>query len=333
MHKRYCLITGATGFIGACIAEKMAGVPGIAVVAVVRKKNEYKNVESLRSMGVVLVEGEFYSDDVIAKIFTDYTFSYIIHCAAIRGGGQGTPGDYWRVNIDGTEKLLHASLNGKAGKFIYCSTVGVLGTIPHQLPAGVNTPCNPDGDYHISKYEAEKLVLKYRDNGLDAVIVRPTVTYGEDSSGFPEMLVSLVKKRMLPLTGHEVFIHLLDVNAFANLVISMCNTEKTFNPIVIAADRKPVSLRKLADIIHHALYGREYPSWIVMPGFIFSFLARFFRIARNDKWLTRIELLSRDWYYDIEETIRIYDYDACDTEEVFLKEMGLVPFEDGESNV
>lgn len=333
MKTDYCLITGATGFIGSCIAERMAGVPGITVIAIVRKLNEYKNVETLRSMGVVLVEGDFCSVEIIAQVFRDFTISYIIHCAAIRGGGQGKQSDYWRVNVSGTEKLLQASLERKVRKFIYCSTVGVMGTIPLQLPASADTLCNPDGDYHISKYEAELCVLDYRSRGLDAVIVRPTITYGRGSSGFPEMLVSLIKKRKLPLSGKDVLIHLLDVNALAGLVVSICHSNKTVKPIVIAADREPVSLRRLSNIIHFALYGRKYPSWIIMPGFIFAFLSGIFRIFKNDKWFTRIELISRDWYYDISETVRIYNYNASSTEEVFIKEMGVACDKNSESDV
>lgn len=323
MSRKYCLLTGATGFIGSHIARRLAGDSGITVVAIVRKKNNYKNVDALRSMGVILEEGEFFLEKVISPLFSKYSFSYVVHAAAIRGGGRGKRDEYWRVNVDGTENILRAAQKTGVEKFIYCSTVGVMGTIPVELPAGPHTVCNPDGNYHVSKHEAEKIVLEYRDKGVDAVIVRPTITYGEGSSGFPEMLVSMITKRMLPLSEKEVLIHLLDVNAFADLVISICNMKEKAAPIIIAADRKPVSVRRLADIIHHALYGSEYPSWIVVPGFVFAFLSAVFRLLKSDKWLTRVELISCDWYYDIDDAVRKYGYNASCTEETFVKEMGI----------
>jgi nucleoside-diphosphate-sugar epimerase len=44
----------------------------------------------------------------------------------------------------------------KVKKFIFCSSVGVFGTIPEKVPANLGNPLNGDNEYHYSKIIAEK---------------------------------------------------------------------------------------------------------------------------------------------------------------------------------
>lgn len=212
MNKEYVLITGATGFIGGHVANKLLSEGKYALIAIVRKSDKYRNVEELKQRGAILVEGIFYDENLIAKIFNKFPVRYVIHIAALRGGGAGTEGKYHTVNVHGTEVLLEGSLSHQVKKFIFCSSVGVFGTIPCELPANINTRLNGDNAYHRSKIVAEQKVQKYIDKGLDAFVVRPAITYGSNDDGFSAILVKLVRKRLLLLPSNENSIHLLDVH-------------------------------------------------------------------------------------------------------------------------
>ena len=117
MSKEYILITGATGFIGSHVTEKLLTDEYYCIVAIVRRKKNYKNVEELKNKGAILAEGNFYDINFVEKIFKEFQIQHVIHIAALRGGGVGTKDDYYKVNVMGTETLLKASLKNGIKRF------------------------------------------------------------------------------------------------------------------------------------------------------------------------------------------------------------------------
>ena len=319
MKKEYVLITGATGFIGSHVTERLLSHEAYAVVAIVRKATNYKNTDRLRSRGAILVEGNFYDRRILDDIFTKFPIRHVIHLAAVRGVGTAKKAEYYEVNVSGTEVLLEHSLRNRIRKFIFCSSVGVFGTIPKELPANPRTDLHGDNDYHHSKILAEKKVEEFIQRGLDAYILRPTITYGVGDNGFSKSLVTLVKKKMLLLPLTDVRIHLLNVSALAELLTKMIHVESSKQRIFIAADKEPVSLKELADSIYSHYYKMNYPRLLRLPTPFFEILSSTFQLTKNEKWLTRILLLSKSWYYDIKETIQMFQYVPVETKEPFIE--------------
>ena len=318
MSKEYVLITGATGFIGSHLTEKLLLENQYHLVAIVRKMRNYKNVNDLENKGVILVKGNFYDKSILEKIFKKFTVQNVIHTAALRGGGAGTKEEYYKVNVFGTKMLLEASLTHQIKKFIFCSSVGVFGTTPEELPAHVKTTLNGDNDYHISKILAEKKVYESIHRGLDAFIVRPTITYGKGDNGFPITLVKLVKKRVLVLPLKNNKIHLLDVNNLADLFIKILKANNLKHRVLIAADSAPISLRELVNLIYTYYYKKSYPSFLRMPSFIFYVTQLFFQAVKNEKWSARMQLMFKNWYYDTSETYTSIGLSAIDTKKGFF---------------
>jgi len=321
MSKEYVFITGATGFIGSHVTEKLLLENRYYVVAILREIRNYKNVMDLGHKGVALVKGSFYDKNLLEKIFEKYPVQSVIHIAALRGGGAGTKEEYYNVNVLGTEILLETSLKYQVRKFIFCSSVGVFGTIPRELPANLKTELNGDNEYHNSKILAERKVEKFINKGLDAFIVRPAITYGKGDNGFPAILVKLVKKRMLLLPANDNKIHLLDASDLADLFIRILKANKLFHKVFIAADEAPISLSKLVDLIHFHYYKRNYPSFLRLPDSIFKIVSMIFQMSRNEKWLTRILLISKSWHYDISKTLNAFQYIPARTRDAFIKRM------------
>ena len=251
----YILLTGATGFIGSHVAERLLNDQSFRVVAIVRKKRDHKNMENLQRKGVLLVEGAFYDKTLLETVFSDYPIKYVVHLAAIRGEGSGTKEDYYKVNVLGTEALLEASLHNGVKRFVFCSSVGVFGTIPQTLPGNLMGPLNGDNLYHQSKISAEEKVGDFTHRGLDAYIVRPSITYGKGDNGFPLKLVGLVKKRFLPLVHEGNLIHLLDVEKLADVFINVLVADDLKQRILIVADKEPVLLGELVDLIYTHFFG------------------------------------------------------------------------------
>jgi len=321
MTKEYVLITGATGFIGSHVADKILSEGTYNLIAIVRRNIGYKNGEELKQRGVVLVEGNFYDKNLVEKIFKEFPVQYVIHIAALRGGGAGTKEEYHEVNVYGTKVLLEASFEHQTKKFIFCSSVGVFGTIPRELPANVNTEPYGDNAYHRSKILAEKKVQEFINRGLNAYIVRPTITYGFGDNGFPSILIRLARKRMLLQPFNDIKIHLLDVNNLAGLFLKIIQTNNLTPRVFIAADKRPISLQELVNLIHYHYHKTNYPSFLKLPDSIFTILSIFLHITKSDIWLARVLLISKSWHYDISETVNSLQYTPATTRDCFFEKL------------
>jgi len=95
------------------------------------------------------------------------------------------------VNINGTANLVNLSLEKNIGKFCYVSSVGTLGRADHHGLTDENThwqQTSKNSVYSVSKYGAEREVWRGTEEGLNAVIVNPSVILGpgfwNDNSGF-----------------------------------------------------------------------------------------------------------------------------------------------------
>jgi len=271
----------------------------------------------LLNEGAILVPGEFSDETVLKETFGQYEIQQVVHLAAIRGARKASPADFRRVNIEGTALLLREAYEHRVQKFIHCSSVGVYGTIPRAVPAGIETPLRGDTHYHQSKIAAEEAVQGYIQKGLNAYIVRPTIPYGPGDDGFHQTLVHLVRRHLLwlPRSNHRV--HLVDVERLAEVFLNLVVRDQCSQRVFIAADVEPVRLRDLVDWIHWHFYQRPYPRFLRLPDWTFELAFHLFQGLGNEKWAFRLAQMCRDWYYQTADTYRVLGVQAVSTREGF----------------
>jgi nucleoside-diphosphate-sugar epimerase len=113
-----------------------------------------------------------------------------------------------RTNVGGTLNLLEAArLVGDVDRFIFFSTIGVIGRVLYE-PVDANHPVftardGPLGAYSAAKAAGEAFCLTYTQTfGLDTRIVRPSALYGFGMSWFaPNYMKNIVEPA---LEGREV---------------------------------------------------------------------------------------------------------------------------------
>jgi nucleoside-diphosphate-sugar epimerase len=59
MNKEYVLVTGATGFIGSHVIEKLLSDQSHEVVTIIRNAKNHKNLDELENKGAILAKGNF----------------------------------------------------------------------------------------------------------------------------------------------------------------------------------------------------------------------------------------------------------------------------------
>jgi len=289
------LITGISGFIGKNVARRLIQ-KNRKITALIRPSTDLDRVEEFEN-NIDFKEIDLADIPKLKDFLKQNSFDCIVHIGAIRGGRKFPKQTYFDVNVNATEQLLINALENNS-RFIFCSSVGVFGAIPNELPANNQTERRIDNYYHYTKIQAEALLQKYVLQGLNGVIIRPAITYGIGDFGFPFTLTKLIDNNLMYLPDKEIMIHLTSVEllsqAFARLIESNFTPGTAYN----IADKKPVKLRELVDFISNELKGKEFPKKKIINNKFFQYGESISRILKSETWISRFELISKSWFYD-----------------------------------
>ena len=194
--KSRALVTGATGFIGARLAERLIG-DGRPVRLLVR--NPQRLAPSLRDACEVVV-GDLLDRAAVGRAVADA--GVIFHCAAnVRTWDSRK--SYYAANVSGVKTLLDAIAgeNPRLSRLVHLSTVDVYGFPPS--PCDEQCPTTGAGfGYGETKLLGEALVREYRERaGISAVIIRPANVIGPGSPFIARIGRALKSGVMLTVDG------------------------------------------------------------------------------------------------------------------------------------
>lgn len=206
-------LTGATGFVGGHLAQKLVG-RGDDVVALVRSPNKAGN---LNRLGIDIVQGDL--DSVAAMQSGMDGCDAVFHVAAGYKVGVFEDGceEMRRANITGTENVLRASVDAGVSRIVYVSTIGYYGNTRGKIVD--ETFKRTDKDwltcYDETKYKAHEVAQRFIAEGTPLLTAQPGGIYGPgDTSDLSSMLDQVRKGRMklamMPEVGFN-FVHVDDV--------------------------------------------------------------------------------------------------------------------------
>jgi predicted dehydrogenase/nucleoside-diphosphate-sugar epimerase len=165
------LVTGASGFIGCRLSERLHFASDWNVRALLRSPNR---AVRLARMPIEFAIGDLASPSDLAKALEGV--DAVVHAGI---GTSWRPSERVAVNVKGTQNLVDAAMRAGVKRFVHLSTLSVYG----DRVTGViteETPLNPKKgwDYAESKLAAERIVLEAAAKGLPAVVLRVAVVYG-----------------------------------------------------------------------------------------------------------------------------------------------------------
>ncbi|HSC33871.1 MAG TPA: NAD-dependent epimerase/dehydratase family protein [Thermodesulfobacteriota bacterium] len=178
------LVTGAAGFIGSHLAERLLkegyGVKGLdSFLDYYPRRIKKHNLRGLNGKkGFEFIEGDILDLDLV-KLLDGV--DAVFHQAAIAGvrssWGAGFD-EYVRNNILGTQLLLEACRDRELKRFVYASSSSVYGD-SDELPIKETSPVRPVSPYGVTKFSGEQLAyLYYKGYGVPAVSLRYFTVYG-----------------------------------------------------------------------------------------------------------------------------------------------------------
>lgn len=185
-----CFLTGANGFIGMKLAERLSE-EGHTVKCLVRAPEKFRALSHLR--GVTAVYGDLDNIRVLEEGLRGC--DTVFHLAAYAKPWSKDKNLSYRVNVIGTENLLKASLKAGIRRFVFTSSAAVIGPSPGTEPIDENFHRSVPfyNEYEETKAEAEKIVREYCRNGMETVIVNPPRVYGPGPVNESNSLTKMMK--------------------------------------------------------------------------------------------------------------------------------------------
>ncbi len=259
-NSRNLLITGANGWIGQALCQRLAN-DGVSFRAAVR------SVGSALPGRDNVVVGDIHDKTDWRSALTGITT--VVHLASrvhVMADTSDNPlADYRLVNVQGTLNLARNAILAGVVRYVFVSTVKVNG---EQTPSGhafcENDVPNPQDFYGISKYEAEQgLHALAAQTGLEVVIIRPPLVYGPGVKANLAQLIRAVQKGWpLPLGGIHNQRSLVARDNLVDFILTCTTHPKAAYQTFLISDGQDISTPELVQEIAKAA-GVKAHLWLV----------------------------------------------------------------------
>lgn len=246
------LITGATGLLGRHLLTSLLASDQ-PIRALYRKTSSKTIIEAFP-------EVEWMECDILDVIGLEEVFkgvSQLYHCAAMVSYDPKRSEEMLHTNITGTENIVNAAIEHGVDKMIYVSSIASLGkplkveVISETNASFVAEEATP---YAISKFESEKEVWRGIAEGLNAVIVNPSVILGEADyeTGTSAFFSRANKEARFYTHGETGFVDVVDVVKAMRLLMDSTISAERF-----ILNGENLGYRQIMDWISEALNKRK----------------------------------------------------------------------------
>jgi nucleoside-diphosphate-sugar epimerase len=251
-----CLITGASGFIGGALFDRLqqTGVP---------VRGTSRQTASVAGDWVQVAELGRYTDWSAALRGCDVVVHAAGRAHVLQEQVQDPLEAFREVNVQGTLALARQALEAGVRRFVFISSIGANGaeTFPGQP---FNEACDPRPQqaYARSKLEAEQaLQALLTGTAMEWVIVRPPLVYASQAPGNFARLLQLVARRLpLPLgrvDNARSMVALQNLTGFLQLCL---HHPAAAGEVFVIADGEDISTARLVELMAQ---GMGQPSRLV----------------------------------------------------------------------
>lgn len=169
------LVTGATGLVGSHLVKELAKTNS-DVVALYNKTKPSAEQEKLATWKQIDIL------DIVALEEAMIGVKQVYHCAAMVSFNAKDKNQIHHLNIEGTKNVVNACLNNGIEKLVHVSSVATLdrfkdGELINERMQG-NVDNKENSEYAKSKTASEMEVWRAIGEGLNAVIVNPSIILG-----------------------------------------------------------------------------------------------------------------------------------------------------------
>jgi len=254
------LVTGATGFLGSELARQLVQ-QGNTIRCTKRGSSVIAKILIPYEQQIDWVDADML--DVFALEDALENVTQVYHCAAWVSLRQADKQPMIRTNVTGTANLVN--LCTQLGiRLLHVSSIAAIGTA---LPGEMITENNhleetaENDGYAISKLESEMEVWRGIAEGLNAVIVNPSLITGPNTGteGTGQLFETIRKGFKFYTAGTGGFV---DVEDVAKCMIALMNSPIRAERYIISAENLTYK-EVITDIAHH--FGIKPPATLATP--------------------------------------------------------------------
>ena len=329
------VITGVNGIIGSELCRRFID-KGYYVIGIDRTEAQQQNNGQFEYVKLDITD-----QDKVRQFFSDLSFDYLIHCAALvhKNSPDFSFDNFMKINFEGTKNIFDSVVENKSNSgvegAVFFSTIEVYGGEVRDGVVSEDDECRPITFYGKSKLAAEKYLAELNKEGkLPISILRLTPVYSKD-------FLRNVKRRVL-IGGDKFFYRVGD----GEQKISLCSRENVVNVVETCieggvpfgevfniADDKVYSFNDLSNYFRELVGGNritvKIPKCIVYLGV--KLLGLIF-LGRKERLLSIYYKLTKDNVYAIEKAKKLFKYNPkWNFENTILKDRKIL--EDDKKNI
>jgi nucleoside-diphosphate-sugar epimerase len=234
------LVTGASGFIGGRLAERLATEEGVRVRAMVR---DPKKADRLKNLPLEIVRADLLDTGSLRGTIDGCDL--VFHCAAVVRE-TGDRNEFFSTNVKGTENILRVSRDAGVKKFIHFSSVSVYGMNPPDR-ADETTPFQPCGNlYCDTKIAAEKAVwAAHHEARLPVVVIRPANVYGPYPNPWTVLPIQLINSgKMILINGGTGLCNYVYIDNLLDATLAATKRDESVGEVYLISDGMSVTWKE-----------------------------------------------------------------------------------------
>ena len=215
-------VTGATGFIGARICERLVQAGARDIRALV---HTLPRAARIARLPITLCPGDLLERSSLERAMGESQI--VIHCGLAPARGI----------VRTTENMLQLAEARGVERFVHISTAAVHGLTPPPGTESEEAGPRPSGDaYCDNKARAEKLVARFCRRGFPAVVLRPSIVYGPYSAWSTRLIADLRARRTVLIDGGRGACNTTYVDNLVDAIFLSLENDRAIGEILFITD-------------------------------------------------------------------------------------------------
>lgn len=273
-----CLVTGASGFVGARLVSYLKGFD--INVKILGRRN-FNNC--------IFNECDFFKDEIKEEFFEDVDTIFHLAGLAHDTDNKDSISNYEKINIETTKKITNIAIKNKVKRFIFLSSIKAVDLNNQDLQ-------NLDSDIYGKTKRISEIYLQQisQSSGMSVKIIRSCLVYGPNMKGNLKDLFEAINQGWFPkLTKDTNKRSMIHVDDLVKALVLVAKEYSSTEPIVVS-DGKGYSSREIYDSLHKKVNKKNFslrlPEAILKSGYLIPVVKKKLQKIYGDEFFNTTEI-------------------------------------------